>query len=273
MYNLLEVLEVNEMKSKLRKLRLIQFAMIAAIFFFGWVAEIVCCRGSNDWTSRHWLMTCLAACAAWAGFRFRHMLLHRAEQKLVIDASDPKALKLWEAVQVCGLAMAVSTALWGIVVRMVLNGAFWQASLFYAAGLVLLLLWTPRLPTQPASNSAAIGLPVLDLPAMKADGTAQEASWNQLSSRKRIAIGTGLAMGVVPFAGGAVVGVLWPTPALIVAVGLGLFLSERGVLFLLVRYAGLRAKFSTLYSLTTVISFVAAYGLALFAAASVFRGR
>jgi len=38
----------------------------------------------------------------------------------------------------------------GLVVRMVFGGAFWQASLYYAAALFLLLLWTPRTPITSA---------------------------------------------------------------------------------------------------------------------------
>jgi hypothetical protein len=48
------------------------------------------------------------------------------------------------------MAFAESLALWGVVVRMVLGGALWQASLFYSVSLVLLLYWTPRLPTELA---------------------------------------------------------------------------------------------------------------------------
>jgi hypothetical protein len=46
------------------------------------------------------------------------------------------------------MAFAENIVLWGLLVRMVLGGALWQASLFYLFGLALLLYWTPRLPTE-----------------------------------------------------------------------------------------------------------------------------
>jgi hypothetical protein len=145
-------LNVNEVKSKLTKLRLIQWALIAAIPIFGWVAEIGRDPGSNDWTLRHWVVVALALWVALGGFRFRRRLLDRSSQELAKDSSNPKALKHWEAGNVIGLAMAEAVVQWGLVVRMVLGGALWQASLFYGVGLLLLLRWTPRMPTTPPSN-------------------------------------------------------------------------------------------------------------------------
>lgn len=264
---------MNEMKSKLRKLRLIQFALIAVIPIFGLLAEIVSYPGSNNWTLGHWLVTCFALCVAWAGFRLRHMLLHRVEQKLVMDASNPKALKQWAAVHVCVLAMAENVALCGLVVRLVLNGALWQASLFYAGSLILLMLWTPRLTAEPISNSAPTELPTLPLPNLRqADGTVQEVPRKPQSRRVRIAVVVALVMGVLPIIGGTVVGILWPTSAVIVVVGLGLWIIETSVIILLVRFLGSRESLSTRYLLTIVISFALFYGLAVVAVGYFFRG-
>ena len=144
---------MNEMKSKLGKLRLIQSVYIVAIPLFGWVAESVRGRGSSDWTLWHWVMTGLALYAALGGFFLRRKLMRRSEEALAKDASNPKALKQWQAGHLIGFASAEAIVIWGVVVRMVLGGALWQASLFYAAGLFLLLLWTPRMPiTTPAST-------------------------------------------------------------------------------------------------------------------------
>jgi hypothetical protein len=141
------------MKSELGKIRLIQAAFIVAILLFVRVAESVRGRGSNDWTLWHWVMTGLALYAAWVGFFFRRKLLRRSEEALTKDASNPKALKQWQAGHLMGFAFAEAIVLYGVVVRMVLGGALWQASLFYAAGLFLLLLWTPRMPiTTPTST-------------------------------------------------------------------------------------------------------------------------
>jgi hypothetical protein len=136
---------VNEMKSKLRKLRLIQIAMIAVIPLFLWISESVCGRGSNDWTLRHWFVTGLALWSILGGLRVRHRVLRRSEDALAKDASNPKALGQWQAGHLIGFASAESIVMWGLVVRMILGGALWQASLFYAVGFLLMLLWTPRM--------------------------------------------------------------------------------------------------------------------------------
>jgi F0F1-type ATP synthase membrane subunit c/vacuolar-type H+-ATPase subunit K len=143
---------MNEIKSKLRKVRLIQVALIAAIAIFGWVAEFDRRPGGNDWTFRHWLVTGLALWGASAGFRLRHRLIILSEGLLAQDPSNPKGLKKWEAGNVISLGVAESVAMWGLIVRMVLGGALWQASLFYLASLLLLLLWTPRMPTTARSS-------------------------------------------------------------------------------------------------------------------------
>jgi F0F1-type ATP synthase membrane subunit c/vacuolar-type H+-ATPase subunit K len=116
---------VNEMKSKLRKLRLIQLALIAATLIFGSVAEFERGRGSSDWNLWHWFVMGLALWSVFGGFRLRHRLLLRYEQAAAKDDSNPKALKKWEAGNLIGLASAESVVLWGVVVRMVLGGALW----------------------------------------------------------------------------------------------------------------------------------------------------
>jgi hypothetical protein len=142
------------MKSKLAKLRLIELAILAAIPLFARVAESVSGPGSSEWTRWHWLMGGLALYAALGGFLFRRRLIHRSEEALAKDASDTKALRQWEAGHIIGMSMAEGIVIWGVVVRMIIGGIFWQASLFYATGFFLVLLWTPRMPIKPSSQSS-----------------------------------------------------------------------------------------------------------------------
>jgi hypothetical protein len=146
---------MTEIESKLRKLRLIQGSLIVVILIFAWVAEIGRNRGSSDWTWRHWLVTGLALWAVSGGFHLRRRLAHRSGAATK-DVASPKALRQWEALQVMSLAMAGGVAGWGLVVRMVLGGALWQAALFYAVALFLLLLWTPRMPISSFSTQASV---------------------------------------------------------------------------------------------------------------------
>jgi hypothetical protein len=143
---------MNEIKSRLKKVRLIQLGLIGSIPIFGWVAEFDRGPGSGDWTRRHWWVTGLAIWVASAGSRLRHRLIRKSEDSLKQDPFNTKTLKQWEARNVMVLAMAEGVFMWGLIVRMVLNGALWQASIFYAVGLVLLLLWTPRMPIRTAPN-------------------------------------------------------------------------------------------------------------------------
>jgi hypothetical protein len=153
MYNPPRRLIPNVIKSPLRKMRVIHIAYIVAIPLFGWVAESISGRGLNHWTLWHWVMTGLALYAAWVGFFFRRKLMRRSEEALAKDGSDPKALRQWQAAQVIGFASAEAIVIWGVVVRIILGGTLWQAFLFYAAGLLLLLLWTPRMPTIPLASN------------------------------------------------------------------------------------------------------------------------
>ena len=143
---------MDEFKSKLTKLRLVQWALIAAVLMFVGVGELAGGPGRNDWIWQHWLVTGFALWAVWGGFSFRRRMLNRSRSTLAKDASDPRAAKQWQAGQLVALAAAENIALWGLLIRVAVGGALWQASLFYAASLALLLLWTPRLPTEHATN-------------------------------------------------------------------------------------------------------------------------
>ena len=119
---------------------------------FAWVAEMARHPGSDSWTLRSWVVAAFALSTVFTGSSFRGRLLARAATSLAKDASDPKATRQWEAGQIVGMAFAENIALWGLLLRMVLGGAFWQASLFYAVSLILLVYWTPRLPTALAQR-------------------------------------------------------------------------------------------------------------------------
>jgi F0F1-type ATP synthase membrane subunit c/vacuolar-type H+-ATPase subunit K len=152
MRNLPGELNVNDLKARLGKVRLFQLAMIASIPMFGRVAEMGRPLGGGRWTLWHWAVAALALSAVLWGASMRGRVIVSSEKALARDACDPKALRRWESGQILGMAFAESIVLWGLVVRTVLGGALWQASVFYAAGFILLLFWTPRMPSGLASN-------------------------------------------------------------------------------------------------------------------------
>jgi hypothetical protein len=140
---------MDEIKSRLKKLRLIQLTFVSSVLLFACVAEISGSR-TGDWTLNHWFVTGLALWGGLGGLIVRNRLLRRSEKAF---ATDPfKGLNLWQSAQIVGFAFAESIALWGFVFRRVLGGALWQASLFYAISLLLLFLWTPRMPVTTTSN-------------------------------------------------------------------------------------------------------------------------
>jgi hypothetical protein len=141
------VRNAEQMKSKLGTLRLIHAAHIAAIPLFAWVAQSRCACDNSGWNLSHWVVTGLALYGGIGGFVFRRTLMRRAEEALRKDASSSKGLRQWQAANIVPMTMAESIVVWGVVLQMVLGGALWQASFFYAGGLILLLLWMPRIPT------------------------------------------------------------------------------------------------------------------------------
>jgi hypothetical protein len=102
----------NQMESVFKKVRLIQWALLAAVPLFVWVAEIGRGSGSSDWTWRYWLAMGLAVSSVSGAVRLRSRLLRRSKEKLINDASGAKAIRQWEAGQVISLAMAESVGLW-----------------------------------------------------------------------------------------------------------------------------------------------------------------
>jgi len=125
-------------------MRLVQAVLIIAIPLFALLAEVGRDHGRDRWTSLDWLMSGLATWCIFEGFRFRRLWVFPSQRLLANDAGNSKALRRWKAGQLIVLAMAEAVAWYGLVVRMVLHGTLWQASVFYAVGLFLLLLWTPR---------------------------------------------------------------------------------------------------------------------------------
>lgn len=139
-------MSVDIFKSELRKMRLVQGAFAVSMILVIWITQVVCGYGRSDWRLWHWVMTGLALWAAFGGVQIRGRAMRRSEALLARDSSNPKALKQWQAGQIIGMAFAEAIVFYGVVVRMVLDGTLLEASPFYAAGLLLLLLWTPQMP-------------------------------------------------------------------------------------------------------------------------------
>jgi hypothetical protein len=111
------------------------------------------------------------------------------------------------------------------------------------------------------------GLPVRFVIRQRSmDGTVQETPWTPIAPKANIAKDfTILIIGAVPYLGGIAIGLLMPRPATIVAVGLALWCGQTLAMSVYAR------KYPTLYSLTTLFTFAAAYGLAFVVAGYILR--
>jgi F0F1-type ATP synthase membrane subunit c/vacuolar-type H+-ATPase subunit K len=78
------------------------------------------------------------------GFTMRKRLLDPALETLARDRENSTALGQWRQGNLIGFCFAESITLFGLVLKFL--GAGWNvAGVFFAAGLLLLLLWQPRL--------------------------------------------------------------------------------------------------------------------------------
>jgi hypothetical protein len=92
-------------------------------------------------------------------------------------------------------------------------------------------------------------------------GAVEEIPWTPPNTKANTLMGFGLASACLPFVGGITLGWLSPRPAIVVAVGLALWLCMMLALFVLARTDPSRKKFPTLYSLTTLVTFSATYAV------------
>ncbi len=139
---------MSETDVRLKQLRLIQIGLIVVISIFAWVAEIGRGPGGGEWTWRQWLVAGLALWSISSGITLRRRISKRSAELSSQSQRGEKVIRLWRSGQLMNLWIAASVALWGLVVRMALRGALWQAAVFYASGFFLLLLWTPQRPVE-----------------------------------------------------------------------------------------------------------------------------
>jgi hypothetical protein len=143
---------LSQIKAKLGRLRLVHVLHLVAVPILVWVANMVPSACSDEWSPWHWVIASFALYSVSAGFFFRQRLMHSVEGTLQKGAFDAKAVKQWQAAQHFGITAAITPALCGWFLQMFLCSTVEQAAPFYAASLLLLLLWTPRIPTTALSD-------------------------------------------------------------------------------------------------------------------------
>ena len=92
------------------------------------------------------------------GATMRKKFLAGASENLSKNPADPKGLGLWRLGNVLSFCFAESAMLFGVVLKFL--GARWTiAGTFFGFGLVLLVLWMPRLEAHASTNASAPPVP------------------------------------------------------------------------------------------------------------------
>ena len=141
---------MGSIQSKLRKLRTIQFLLISLVLVSASLAVAAKAKSRPEWAASNSWITVLGAFCALEGFYIRRRFISPAGAALASNSADQQALRRWEAWQYLALMLASAIGFYGYVIRVVLHGTMEEALWFYLIGLVLLVIWTPRIPAQMA---------------------------------------------------------------------------------------------------------------------------
>jgi hypothetical protein len=133
------------MEATLKKLRIIQIALIAWLAFLIYLAEHIHSSSAALKPAVLWAIVALGIYLMIMILSYRVRRLSPALEKLRHQPSDAAALKKWELWSITILVLSQSLGLYGMCLR-VLGASFSQALGFYAGGIILLLLFTPRRP-------------------------------------------------------------------------------------------------------------------------------
>ena len=108
-----------------------------------------------------------------------------------------------------------------------------------------------------AGITSSTGLPVrLIIRRRLGAGTVQETQWIPPAPKANIVRGfAAVTIVVVPFIGGIIVGYVLPRPAIIVTVGLALWIGQMLATYVLAHTDRTQTKYPLLYSLTTIFTF------------------
>ena len=131
-------------EATLRRLRILHAAMMGAVVLYFWIGERI--RPSEPRQPSPVIYVLLGATGAvFAGMTlwFRKKAMESAEEASRVNPGDAQALARLRMGYIVSFAFAETVVLFGFVLR-VLGASLLQVAPFYAVGLFLLLLCTPR---------------------------------------------------------------------------------------------------------------------------------
>jgi hypothetical protein len=131
----------------LRNVRMIHGAMIVAIFLYGWMPRIVLAPRNPQPLDPNLpaMLGVLALGVIALGFFIRSKWITAAYATLRAKPDDAQSLAQWRKGAVVSAALGELVVLCGVVIYL-MGGEVKQAAPFFAAGLVVKLLWWPKRP-------------------------------------------------------------------------------------------------------------------------------
>src|SRR6266850_5039298 len=134
------------MEQQLRVLRIVHAAMLAAAVLYIFLPETVKRdRVEEPGQVTYLAVALIAAFSVGAVLMVRQVIVGRALETLQLHPEDGASLKRWFSGNMILFALCESVVVYGLALRFI--GATWvQVAPFYAAGIILLLLFAPRKP-------------------------------------------------------------------------------------------------------------------------------
>lgn len=137
---------MSQLAQNVKTMRVVQGAMLLSIVFFAALGEFLPAAEEAPPQILRIVLAGLAAANILFAVVLRTRLVGAAAETLRTRPADTTAIQDWQRGTIVCLAMAESVGLFGLVQKL-LGAAFWEVMPFYAAGFVLLLIWTPREPS------------------------------------------------------------------------------------------------------------------------------
>ncbi|MBZ5573246.1 MAG: hypothetical protein LAO09_15355 [Acidobacteriia bacterium] len=135
------------MDAALRIVRMIRVALMASVVLYALIGEVVG-RGatSEPDTTLYFVVTFLAIADVGVIVVMRRQLVVPAETALAKQPQDATALNRWRAGYIVIYGLSETVALFGLVLRF-LGFSFSHVATFYAVGLILMMFFGPRRPS------------------------------------------------------------------------------------------------------------------------------
>jgi len=133
------------MESSFRTVRIVHVALLAAALIYAFLPEMAHVQTKNVNPVFVYIIYVVAISEAVIALVVRDRLVNRAAEQLVNMPTDSTALARWRMGNILIFALSEAIVLYGLVLRFVGASAV-HAGVLYAGGIMLLLIFTPKMP-------------------------------------------------------------------------------------------------------------------------------